>query len=178
MLAYFIFFPLFDEWCCIPVLLVVWPETSSTGVCRQLDRARSWCWDEDLWVASLWLIFPGVWDFLLVQRFGLRAPTTGAQARPLASEPRSHNHVAGEVMVPERHGLPNPWNHLAGARRWGPELPEGPDSGLRSTGWPGLLRVRARPSALPAPPRVPRTPVGLDRRLHPGFMSEAPWTVF
>ena len=76
-------------WCCIPVLLVVWPETSSTGVCRQLDRAGSWCWDEDLWEASIWLMFPGVWGSLLVQRFGLGAPTTGAQARHPAWDPRS-----------------------------------------------------------------------------------------
>ena len=38
----FIFF-FFDGWCRIPVLLVVWPNTSSTGVCRQLERAGSWC---------------------------------------------------------------------------------------------------------------------------------------
>ena len=73
----------------LSTLLVVWPETSSTGVCRQLDRAGSWCWDEDLQEASLRLIFPGVWGALLVQWFGLGAPTTGAWVWPLAWEPRS-----------------------------------------------------------------------------------------
>ena len=80
----------FDGWSCIPVLLVVWPEASSTGVCSQLSRVKSWCWDEDLQETSLQLTFPGVWGSLLVQRFGLGAPTTGAQAWPPAWEPRSH----------------------------------------------------------------------------------------
>ena len=44
----------------------------------------------DLWETSVWWIFPGVWGSLLVQWFRLGAPTTGAQARPLAHEPRSH----------------------------------------------------------------------------------------
>ena len=42
-LSFLSLFFFFDGRCCIPVLLVVWPETSSTGVCRQLDRAGSWC---------------------------------------------------------------------------------------------------------------------------------------
>ena len=33
----------FNEWDCVPVLLVVWPEASNTGVCRLLGRAGSWC---------------------------------------------------------------------------------------------------------------------------------------
>ena len=28
---------------CVPVLLVVWHEVSSTGACSQLCGARSWC---------------------------------------------------------------------------------------------------------------------------------------
>ena len=32
-----------DGWGCVPVLLVVWPETSSTGTCRLLGGAGSWC---------------------------------------------------------------------------------------------------------------------------------------
>ena len=84
----FLFYFFFDEWCCIPVLLVVWPETSSTGVCRQFDRAGSWCWDEELWQASLGLILFGVWGSLLVQWFALGAHTTRACARPPAWEPR------------------------------------------------------------------------------------------
>ena len=92
--CHFIFF--FYGWGCIPVLLVVWPETSSTGVCRQLHSVRSLCWDEDLQEVSLQLIFPGVWGSLLIQRFGLRAPTTGAQAWPLAWEPRSRK-LRGKV---------------------------------------------------------------------------------
>ena len=79
----------FGGWNYVPVLLVVWPEGSSTGVCGLLGRAGSWCWDEDLWKASLQWIFPGVWGSLLVQWFRLGAPTTGAQAQPLACEPRS-----------------------------------------------------------------------------------------
>ena len=61
-----------------------------TGVFRQLDTAGSWCWDEDLQEASLWLIFPGVWGSLLVQWFGLGAPPIGDWAKPVAWEPRSH----------------------------------------------------------------------------------------
>ena len=53
-------FYFFDVWSHIPVLLVVWPEASSTEVCRQLCRAGSWCQDEDIWEASLQLIFPGI----------------------------------------------------------------------------------------------------------------------
>ena len=30
-----------DGWGCVPVLLVVWPEASSTGVCRQLGGVGS-----------------------------------------------------------------------------------------------------------------------------------------
>ena len=32
-----------DAWGCVPVLLVVWPEISSLGVCRHLGGAMSWC---------------------------------------------------------------------------------------------------------------------------------------
>ena len=32
-----------DGWSCVSVLLVVWHEVSSTGACRQLGGARSWC---------------------------------------------------------------------------------------------------------------------------------------
>ena len=28
---------------CVPTLLVIWLEMSSTGACRQLGRAKSWC---------------------------------------------------------------------------------------------------------------------------------------
>ena len=75
-----------------------WPEASSTGVCRQLCSARSWCLDEDLWEASLQLIFPGVWGSLLVQRFGLGAPTTGARAdlRP------GNQNSAGYMVWPKK----------------------------------------------------------------------------
>ena len=34
-----------DGWDCVPVLLVVWCEVSSTGTCRQLAGAGSWCRD-------------------------------------------------------------------------------------------------------------------------------------
>ena len=85
-----LFFPFFYEWDCVPVLLVVWPEASNTAVCRLLGRAGSWCLDEDLWETSLRWIFPGVWGSLLVQWFGLGAPTKGASAQPLPCEPRSH----------------------------------------------------------------------------------------
>ena len=88
LFCHFIFYS-FDGWCCIPIFLFVWPETSSTGVCRQLDWAGSWCWNEDLQEASLWLIFPRVWGSLLVQQFGLWAPTAVARALLLAWEPRS-----------------------------------------------------------------------------------------
>ena len=79
----------FDGWVCVPVLLVVWPEASSTGVCRLLGRAQSWCRDEDLQETSLQWIFPGVWGSLLVQWSWLGARTRGAQAQPLACGPRS-----------------------------------------------------------------------------------------
>ena len=36
-----------DAWDCVPVLLVVWHEASSTGACRQLGGARSWSRDGD-----------------------------------------------------------------------------------------------------------------------------------
>ena len=90
-------FFVFDRLCYISVLLVVWLERSSTGVCRQLDRTGSWCWDEDLWEVSLQLKFLGVWGSLLVQRLGLRAPSTGVCACPLAWEPRSHK-LHGSVI--------------------------------------------------------------------------------
>ena len=32
-----------DAWGCVPVLLVVWHEVSSTRACRQLCGAGSWC---------------------------------------------------------------------------------------------------------------------------------------
>ena len=84
------FFFFFNEWDYVSVLLVVWPEASNTGVCRLLGRAESWCWDEEFCETSFWWIFPRVWGSLLVQWFGLRAPTTGALTWPPACEPRSH----------------------------------------------------------------------------------------
>ena len=84
----------FDGWSCVPVSLVVWPEISSTGVCRQLGEAGSWYWDVELQETSLWLICPGVWGCLLVQPFGLHDATARAQTQPLAYDPRS----AGCVM--------------------------------------------------------------------------------
>ena len=83
------FSPFFNEWDCVPVLLIVWPEASNSGVRRLLVRAGSWCWDEDLWETSLRWIFLRVWGSLLVQLFGLRAPTAGTMTRPLVCEPRS-----------------------------------------------------------------------------------------
>ena len=56
-----------------------------------------------------------------------------------------------------------------------PEPQEGQGSGLRYTGQPGVLRVRARPFAPPALPRVLGAPPGLDR---PGFTSEAASAIF
>ena len=32
-----------NGWGCVPVLLVVWCEASSSGACRQLCGAGSWC---------------------------------------------------------------------------------------------------------------------------------------
>ena len=66
----------------VPVLLVFWPEASSTGACRQLVVARSWCWNEDLGENSQLLIFSVVWSSLLVWWFGLSAPTIGASPEP------------------------------------------------------------------------------------------------
>ena len=66
----------------IPVLLVFWPEASSTGACRQLVGARSWCWDEDLGENSQLLIFSVVWGSLLLWWFGLRAPTIETSPEP------------------------------------------------------------------------------------------------
>ena len=54
--CHLIFF--FLGWDCVPVLLVVQPEASSTGVCRLLGRAESWCQDEDLWETSLQWVIP------------------------------------------------------------------------------------------------------------------------
>ena len=45
-----------DVWSCVPVLLVVWPKTSSTGACRQFGLARSWCRGRELQVSSCTLI--------------------------------------------------------------------------------------------------------------------------
>ena len=84
------FSPFFNEWDCVPVLLIVWPEASNSGVRRLLVRAGSWCWDEDLWETSLRWIFLRVWGSLLVQLFGLRAPTAGASAQLRARKLRSH----------------------------------------------------------------------------------------
>ena len=56
--TYFFAIPFFfNEWDCAPVLLVVWPEASNTGVCRLLGGSGSWCWDEELHETSLWWIF-------------------------------------------------------------------------------------------------------------------------
>ena len=70
---FLLFLSIFDVWDCILVSLVVWPEVSSSGGCRQLDRAKSWCWDADLWDTSLWLIFLVAWHSLLLQNFKLSA---------------------------------------------------------------------------------------------------------
>ena len=78
----------FDWWGCVPVLLVVWCEAFSTGVCRQLRGARFWCWHEDIQETLHRLIYHRTWSSLLVQYLGLSTPTTGAQAWPLAWEIR------------------------------------------------------------------------------------------
>ena len=39
-------------WHCVPVLLVVWGEVSSTGACKQLGKAQSWCRDRYLWESN------------------------------------------------------------------------------------------------------------------------------
>lgn len=31
-----------NGWDCVPISLVVWPEASSTGVCKKLSGAKSW----------------------------------------------------------------------------------------------------------------------------------------
>ena len=72
------------------VLLVVWSEVSSTGACRQLGGARTWCWDGDLQESPHWLIFAGTRNSLAVQHPGLSTPTPGAQAQLLTREPRPH----------------------------------------------------------------------------------------
>ena len=41
-----------DAWDCVPVLLVVWPEVSSTGACRLLGGAGFWCQDGHLQESS------------------------------------------------------------------------------------------------------------------------------
>ena len=41
-----------DGWGCVPFLLVVWCEVSSTGACRQLGRAGFWCQDGYLQFSS------------------------------------------------------------------------------------------------------------------------------
>ena len=85
------FFEEEEEGDCVPILLVVWPEASNIKVCRLLGRAGSWCGDEDLRETSLQWIFQWIfWGSLLVQWFGLRAPSSGASAWPPACEPRSH----------------------------------------------------------------------------------------
>ena len=82
----FIVVSFLDEWDCVPVLLVVLTEVSSSGVCSKLGRARSWYWDVDLWVTSLQSVFLGACDFLLLQQFRLSALTSGLQAWSLAHE--------------------------------------------------------------------------------------------
>ena len=43
-------------WGCIPVRLVVWPEASSTGACRLLGEAKSWCQNGHLQESSSWYL--------------------------------------------------------------------------------------------------------------------------
>lgn len=71
------------------VLLVVWHELSSTGACRQLCGASSWCWYGYLWEHASWLIFPGPGNSLAVQCSGLGTTTPEAQAQSLTREPRT-----------------------------------------------------------------------------------------
>ena len=52
-----------DGWVCVPVLLVVWHEASSSGACRKLHGAGSWSRDGDFWESSPQLIFPGAGNF-------------------------------------------------------------------------------------------------------------------
>ena len=79
-------------------LQVAWPEVSSTGVCRHLVGARSWCWVKDLCETSHWFIFPGTWSSLLFQCLVLSnttptflLPVTGVQVQCLACEPQLRN---------------------------------------------------------------------------------------
>ena len=67
-----------DGWGYVSVLLVVCSEVSITGPCQQLGGVGSWCWDEDLWESSHWLIFPGAWNSLVIQWLVLsREPLPG-----------------------------------------------------------------------------------------------------
>ena len=71
-----------DGWGCVPLLLAVWPEVSSTGVYRQLGRVRSWCQDENFKKSSQPLILPGTWTSLVDQQLGLSAINQGLRLNP------------------------------------------------------------------------------------------------
>ena len=78
-----------DGWGCVPVLLVVWCEVFSTGACRQLWRARSWCWYGYLQECTCQLVFPWPGNSPEFQSPGMYVSTPEAQARPLVREPRA-----------------------------------------------------------------------------------------
>ena len=65
---------------CVLVVLKVWFEASSTGVCQPLSGAWSYCSDRDRWESSCQLMFHGVGSSLVVQSLGLGFPTLGVQS--------------------------------------------------------------------------------------------------
>ena len=73
-----------DGWVCVPVLMAVWCEVSSTVACRQ-----SWCPDGYLWVCTCRLIHPGPRNSQVVPLPALGAPTLESQGLPLSGEPRA-----------------------------------------------------------------------------------------
>ena len=83
-----------DVWSCVPVLLVVWPKTSSTGACRQFGLARSWCRDRELQVSSCRLIkLPVGGDFWCSSILGSVFP-------PQCHRPKSCCYSVAESCLP------------------------------------------------------------------------------
>ena len=78
-----------DGWGCVPALLAVWQEVSSTGAWSQVSRAKSWCRDGGLHASSHGLMLPGVRDSLAAQGPRIGPSILQAQARTLAREPRT-----------------------------------------------------------------------------------------
>ena len=112
-----------NRWSCVPVLLVVWHEVSSTGASWSLSGTGSLHWDRDLWrvLANWYYVWPGgLWGSNVLNS-ALPPQRLRPYARPEHQYPVSHT-----VRHKQGKGYPGqgvPPGHTDSWTLWCPFIP-------------------------------------------------------